>query len=574
MTLETNGGVSPGTRWLCRAHLRDQLSVFVNFDEEPRAEGAAASIPELAFNPALLKGGRLELSVRSANCLKNDNIVYIGDLIQKTEARTSPRFGKSLQRDQRRFLADGSPSRHGGRQAGRRREHQGAREASFEVLILPPRRWSRGEPGSLARRPQTRKEKAMYHGAQSAASTVPPNRKAMFANMKPGAHQKHEQIVTTLRRKDLRPVVESWSSASAATCTPPSGVAADQGRGAPVKALRRCSDALQDRNGGYTRVLKAGFRYGDNAPMAVIEVVDRDERQGKVRGPVGRAGKRPRHAAYRDFRRAGACVRLSLNGVHGQTGRTLPAQTTAGDELVLREVRASTKSRCNGWDLMSNRAHASRSDGAAGAAQRRSGRAAPKHPESAELGMGFRCGPRSTRRAGRRARSRSCEFSTEIIAWNRGPLARPSPAGRAPTPARSRRQTGGPRWRRRQRPCHPARRRHPDRGAVMAGANATASMRREALREPAGSARAGPARSRHLVLRRTGRPPSEALLGGDRLAAASSRTPATPAVPRHAPYLGAITRHGSASRLPSRSRHPPLHSAARVSSTDKSRRRF
>ena len=66
--------------------LQDQLSVFVNF-EEPTKEKAQDSVPELAFNPALLKKvDELELSVRSANCLKNDNIVYIGDLIQKTEA--------------------------------------------------------------------------------------------------------------------------------------------------------------------------------------------------------------------------------------------------------------------------------------------------------------------------------------------------------------------------------------------------------------------------------------------------------------------------------------------------------
>ncbi len=60
-----------------RASLQDQLNVFVNF-EEPRREEIVPSIPELAFNPALLKKvDELELSVRSANCLKNDNIIYI-----------------------------------------------------------------------------------------------------------------------------------------------------------------------------------------------------------------------------------------------------------------------------------------------------------------------------------------------------------------------------------------------------------------------------------------------------------------------------------------------------------------
>src|SRR6201991_5215909 len=75
MTVETNGAVSPEDAVAYAARiLQDQLSVFVNF-EEPRREEAQHAIPELAFNPALLKKvDELELSVRSANCLKNDNI--------------------------------------------------------------------------------------------------------------------------------------------------------------------------------------------------------------------------------------------------------------------------------------------------------------------------------------------------------------------------------------------------------------------------------------------------------------------------------------------------------------------
>ena len=84
--------------------LQDQLSIFINF-EEPEKEVVQEQVPELAFNPALLKKvDELELSVRSANCLKNDNIVYIGDLIQKTEAEMlrTPNFGrKSLTRSKR-----------------------------------------------------------------------------------------------------------------------------------------------------------------------------------------------------------------------------------------------------------------------------------------------------------------------------------------------------------------------------------------------------------------------------------------------------------------------------------------
>ena len=97
LSIETNGAVSPEDALAYAARiLQDQLNVFVNF-EEPKRETAQEAIPDLAFNPAFLKKvDELELSVRSANCLKNDNIVYIGDLVQKTEAEMlrTPNFGR------------------------------------------------------------------------------------------------------------------------------------------------------------------------------------------------------------------------------------------------------------------------------------------------------------------------------------------------------------------------------------------------------------------------------------------------------------------------------------------------
>ena len=108
MTVETNGGITPEDAVAYAARiLQDQLNVFVNF-EEPRREEVSASIPELAFNPALLKKvDELELSVRSANCLKNDNIVYIGDLIQKSEAEMlrTPNFGRKSLNEIKEVLA-------------------------------------------------------------------------------------------------------------------------------------------------------------------------------------------------------------------------------------------------------------------------------------------------------------------------------------------------------------------------------------------------------------------------------------------------------------------------------------
>ena len=108
MTVETNGAVTPEDAVAYAARiLQDQLQVFVNF-EEPRKEEAAATAPQLPFNPALLKKvDELELSVRSANCLKNDNIVYIGDLIQKSEAEMlrTPNFGRKSLNEIKEVLA-------------------------------------------------------------------------------------------------------------------------------------------------------------------------------------------------------------------------------------------------------------------------------------------------------------------------------------------------------------------------------------------------------------------------------------------------------------------------------------
>ena len=108
LTVETDGSVSPEDAVAYAARIiQDQLSIFVNF-EEPTKATAQEAVQELAFNPALLKKvDELELSVRSANCLKNDNIVYIGDLIQKTEAEMlrTPNFGRKSLNEIKEVLA-------------------------------------------------------------------------------------------------------------------------------------------------------------------------------------------------------------------------------------------------------------------------------------------------------------------------------------------------------------------------------------------------------------------------------------------------------------------------------------
>jgi DNA-directed RNA polymerase subunit alpha len=109
MMVETDGSVRAEDAVALAARiLQDQLAVFINFEEPKKPVDEAQRHPELAFNAALLKKvDELELSVRSANCLKNDNIVYIGDLIQKTEAEMlrTPNFGRKSLNEIKEVLA-------------------------------------------------------------------------------------------------------------------------------------------------------------------------------------------------------------------------------------------------------------------------------------------------------------------------------------------------------------------------------------------------------------------------------------------------------------------------------------
>jgi DNA-directed RNA polymerase subunit alpha len=109
MDIETNGAVTPEDAVAYAARiLQDQFQIFVNFEEPSEARAPDDDKPELDFNPALLKKvDELELSVRSANCLKNDNIVYIGDLIQKSEAEMlrTPNFGRKSLNEIKEVLA-------------------------------------------------------------------------------------------------------------------------------------------------------------------------------------------------------------------------------------------------------------------------------------------------------------------------------------------------------------------------------------------------------------------------------------------------------------------------------------
>lgn len=122
-----------------------------------------------------------------------------------------------------------------------------------------------------------------------------PHRKAMLANMA-AALVKHEQIKTTLpKAKELKPYLEKIITMGKTAASNPDKALAKRRQAIAkmgdkqqvIKIFDILAERYADRQGGYTRILKAGFRYGDSAPMAIIELVDRDpEAKGKDSGPV------------------------------------------------------------------------------------------------------------------------------------------------------------------------------------------------------------------------------------------------------------------------------------------------
>ena len=115
------------------------------------------------------------------------------------------------------------------------------------------------------------------------------HRKALFKNMAQ-AIIKHEQIVTTLpKAKTMKPIVDKLISLGKKGSLHARRQAFSKLRDENMvsKLFGTLAPRYADRNGGYTRVLKAGYRYGDAAAMAVIELVDRDEdARGKDSGPI------------------------------------------------------------------------------------------------------------------------------------------------------------------------------------------------------------------------------------------------------------------------------------------------
>ncbi|MEM6535105.1 MAG: 50S ribosomal protein L17 [Pseudomonadota bacterium] len=137
----------------------------------------------------------------------------------------------------------------------------------------------------------------MRHGiAHRKLNRTASHRKAMFANMAASLIE-HEQIVTTLpKAKELKPIMDKLVTLAKKgdLNSRRRAIAQIRDKDAVQKLFEVFGERYKDRQGGYTRVLKAGFRYGDNAPRAVIELVDRDE---EAKGAKDRA----RHEAENEL---------------------------------------------------------------------------------------------------------------------------------------------------------------------------------------------------------------------------------------------------------------------------------
>lgn len=133
----------------------------------------------------------------------------------------------------------------------------------------------------------------MRHGiAHRKLNRTASHRKAMFANMAASLIE-HEQIVTTLpKAKEMKPFMDKLITLAKKgdLHARRQAISKIRNKDAVKKLFEVFGERYKDRNGGYTRVLKAGYRFGDNAPRAVIELVDRDE---EARG----ASDRARHEA-------------------------------------------------------------------------------------------------------------------------------------------------------------------------------------------------------------------------------------------------------------------------------------
>ena len=189
-SIETNGAVSPEDAIALAARiLQDQLQPFINFDE-PELVSEKVEQEKLPFNKNLLKKvEELELSVRSANCLKNDNIIYIGDLVQKTESEMlrTPNFGRKSLNEIKEVLAQ--------------------MDLNLGITVAE---WPPEDIEELSKKYEDPFNGwCMKHNIKNRKlNRTSSHRKSLLINLS-NALLKHEQITTTLiKAKEMRPFVE------------------------------------------------------------------------------------------------------------------------------------------------------------------------------------------------------------------------------------------------------------------------------------------------------------------------------------------------------------------------------
>lgn len=182
----------------------------------------------------------------------------------------------------------------------------------------------------------------MNHGIkQRKLNRTTPHRQAMFANMA-AALVKHEQIITTLpKAKELRPIVEKLVTLGkkGGLANRRRAISIMRDKDQVAKLFDVLADRYKDRNGGYIRVLKAGFRYGDAAPIAVIEFVDRDvTAKGKDSGPTQFADEAAYEAAKEAAKAERAEKKAKTKIEKGETSKSKKEAGAAGAKATVRKA--------------------------------------------------------------------------------------------------------------------------------------------------------------------------------------------------------------------------------------------
>ena len=272
--IETNGVIEPeeAIRYAARI-LVDQLSVFAAL------EGTAPAIEEKKIpqvDPILLRPvDDLELTVRSANCLKAENIYYIGDLIQRTETELlkTPNLGRKSLNEIKEVLA----SR--GLTLGMKLENWPPAGLETARSLKTERREDQSASPPRTEKTQSHQQPSPGDAAQHDRVAAQARGHQDDAAQGQGAAPRRRADDHSRQAPDARPTAGSPSIVCATAISSPS-------------SSENSVPRYAKRNGGYLRILKHGFRKGDNAPMALVELLDRPEPKVEARRTPRRKRKR------------------------------------------------------------------------------------------------------------------------------------------------------------------------------------------------------------------------------------------------------------------------------------------